>query len=102
MEITEHCPLATMLAERMRQARHELSARWLERISKRVSIDPNHVFPTNELLDHVPLLLVGIADYVENPALAVSADTPVLAKAMELGALRHAQGFDEYQILKEY
>jgi signal transduction histidine kinase len=32
----------------------------------------------------------------------VSADAPVIAKAMELGALRHAQGFDEYELLKEY
>jgi hypothetical protein len=27
---------------------------------------------------------------------------PVVSKAMELGALRHSQGFDVYQILKEY
>jgi signal transduction histidine kinase len=26
----------------------------------------------------------------------------VIAKAMELGALRHSQGFDEYELLKEY
>ena len=27
---------------------------------------------------------------------------PVVSKAMELGALRHKQGFDAYAILKEY
>ena len=27
---------------------------------------------------------------------------PVIAKAMELGQLRHEQGFDEYELLKEY
>jgi len=97
-----HCPLETTLARRLREARDELTVRWLDRITARVSIDPNRVFPTDDLLDHVPLLIDGVADYVEDPAHALAADMPVLAKAMELGALRHAQGFDEYQILKEY
>jgi signal transduction histidine kinase len=86
----------------MRAAREELTARWLERIVARVSLDPNRVFPTDELLDHVPLLIAGVADYVEHPAYAVHADSAVVAKAMELGALRHAQGFDAYEVLKEY
>ncbi len=96
------CPLAGALAEHLRESRRELVTHWLERITQRVSIDPNRVFPTDELLDHVPLLIEGIAAYLEDPAAAVSADTPVVAKAMELGALRHSQGFDAYEILKEY
>jgi len=76
--------------------------RWLERISQRVDLHPNRIFPTEELLNHVPILILGIAAYVEDPGQPVSADTPVIAKAMELGALRHAQGFDEYELLKEY
>lgn len=96
------CPLAPALAQRIRDAREILTHRWLDRISARVSLDPNHVFPTGDLLDHVPLLIDGIAAYVEHPAQEVTADTPVIGKAMELGAMRHAQGFDEYQILKEY
>lgn len=96
------CPLAPALAARIREAREELTRRWLERISARVSLDPNRVFPTEDLLDHVPILIDGIAAYVEDPAQEVPADAPVIGKAMELGAMRHAQGFDEYQILKEY
>jgi signal transduction histidine kinase len=96
------CPLAAELAERLRAARDELTARWLDRIAARVALDPNRVFPTEELLNHVPLLLVGVADYVEDPAREIGADMPVVAKARELGELRHAQGFDAYQILKEY
>src|SRR5687768_5129615 len=102
MDLTANCPLATTLARRLREAREELTGRWLERISARVSLDPNHVFPTDELLDHVPLLLLGVADYIEDPAKEVSAEVPVVAKAMELGELRHAQGFDAYEIQKEY
>jgi signal transduction histidine kinase len=102
MDMMAPCPLATELATRLRDHKDELTHRWLERISARVAIDPNRIFPTDDLLDHVPLLVMGIASYLENPAQPVSADMPVIAKAMELGALRHAQGFDEYELLKEY
>ena len=96
------CPLALTLARRMREASTELTAHWLERITQRVAIEPNRVFPTDDLLDHVPILLAGVADYVEDPTRAVAGDTAVMAKAMELGALRHEQGFDAYEVLKEY
>lgn len=96
------CPLATVLTERLRGAREELTARWLERISSRVSIDANHVFPTADLLDHMPLLIDGIASYIQDPADEIAADIPVIAKARELGELRYRQGFDAYQIFKEY
>ena len=102
LEFAADCPLAATLAERLRDTRMTLTTRWLERIASRVSLTPNRVFPTEELLDHVPLLILGIADYMESPAHAIPADAYVVAKAMELGALRHAQGFDEYEILKEY
>src|SRR5688500_13269867 len=102
METMAGCPLATQLANRIREEREELTRRWLERIAARVAIDPNRVFPSDKLLDHVPILMDGIADYVENPAEEISADVPVIAKAMELGALRLDQGFDAHEILKEY
>jgi signal transduction histidine kinase len=98
----ENCTLARVLAERMRDSRDDLTRRWLERISARVRLDPNRIFPTDALLDHVPLLIQGIADYIENPGNAILSDIPVVAKAMELGELRFAQGFDEYELLKEY
>jgi signal transduction histidine kinase len=45
---------------------------------------------------------MGIADYIENPEKVILAEVPVVAKAMELGELRFSQGFDEYELLKEY
>jgi signal transduction histidine kinase len=98
----KECPLAGVLADRLREGRREVTTRWLTRIADRVSIEKNRIFPSDELLDHVPLLIDGIASYLEDPVNEVSADMPVVAKAMELGALRHAQGFHAYQILKEY
>ena len=101
-QIARDCPLASALAQRLRGSRRELTMHWLARISDRVRLEPNAVFPTDEILNHVPLLIDGIADYLEEPAAEVSVDFPVVGKAMELGALRHAQGFDAYEILKEY
>ncbi|HSU16352.1 sensor histidine kinase [Longimicrobium sp.] len=100
--MNENCRLATALADRVRGAREELTRRWLERIAARVEIHPNRVFPTNELLDHVPLLMDRIADYLENASDEITADAPVTGKAIELGELRWSQGFDAHEILKEY
>ena len=102
MTLAATCPIASTLAAHIRDSKNELTYGWLERIAARVNIDRNRIFPTDALLDHVPLLVVGIADYIENPVDDIASDMPVVAKAMELGALRHSQGFDAYEILKEY
>lgn len=96
------CPLAPALAARMRDARETLVERWLERIAARVTLDPMKIFPSDDLIDHIPLLIDGIAAYVEDPAEEVTAEMPVVAKALELGSLRHSQGFDLHQVLREY
>ena len=101
-EIARESPFAAALAERLRNQREALVHRWLQRIAARVNIDPNDVFPTDALLNHVPLLVDGIAEYVEFPEHEIGTDAPVVAKAMELGQLRHGQGFDVYEVLKEY
>jgi signal transduction histidine kinase len=94
--------LRMLLANRIRSSREDIVHRWLERINARVAIDKNEVFPTDELINHVPLLLDGVADYLEAPDHELNERSPVTAKAMELGALRHSQGFDAYEILKEH
>jgi signal transduction histidine kinase len=102
MPVSADCPLAGVLSARLHGAREELTTRWLDRISARVSIDANRVFPTQDLLDHMPLLVDGIAAFLEDPAEEITADVPVIAKARELGELRYRQGFDAYEIFKEY
>ncbi len=96
------CPLARVLAHRLRAARTELTARWLSRIADRVNIAPRRLFPSDDLLDHMPLLIDGIADSIAEPAHVVRSESAIIDRARELGALRHAQGFDEYEILKEF
>ena len=77
----ENCTLARALADKMRSGSDELTRRWLDRISARVTMDPNRIFPTDALLDHVPLLILGIADYIENPEKVILSEIPVVAKA---------------------
>ena len=69
--IDDECPLAHVLADCLRLAKRDLTTQWLDRISNRVSLDPNYLFPTDELLDHVPLLIDGVAEYIEQPAAEV-------------------------------
>jgi signal transduction histidine kinase len=94
--------LAAILSDRLRGAKQALVSQWLNRITARVAISSKRVFPTHELLNHVPLLIEGIAGYLKRPERDIDSKAPVVAKAMELGALRHAQGFDAYELLKEY
>jgi signal transduction histidine kinase len=96
------CPIGPAIAARLRDGREAIVRRWLDRIVARVTVAPERVFPTDELLNHVPLLVDGIATLVEAPAGQIDAEAPVTAKARELGALRHAQGFDAHQVLKEH
>ena len=96
------CTVGELLAGRLRAASNQIASRWLDRIAARVSLTPDLIFPTDDLLDHVPLLIEGVASYLESSATHIDDDVPVVAKARELGAMRHAQGFDVYQILKEH
>lgn len=101
---TEHQfgALSAALAARLRASKEQLVQRWLDRIMARVSIAPSRIFPSEELLDHVPILIDGIASYLEQGDTGADADIPFAAKARELGALRHAQGFDAYEVMKEH
>jgi hypothetical protein len=47
------------------------------------------VFPTNSILDHVPVLIEQIARYVGASDDDIVANTFVVAKARELGELRY-------------
>ena len=100
--IADECRVAAPLANRLRHSRASVSLRWLERISARVNVAENDVFPTQELLDNVPLLVEAIADYLENPTEEGASAERVIAKAAELGQMRFEQGFSPYQILKEF
>ena len=92
-----------LIAERMRAEHQVLAARWFERLVELLPVDARNVFPTESLLDHIPALIVEIGAYVRQPeADAIAANTAILEKARELGALRHAQQASLHQLLREY
>ena len=91
------------IAERMVAAHQTLAAKWLERLNALLPVDANEVFPTDHLLDHIPSLIVEIAEYLRQPRRAeFAANTLVMAKARELGELRYRQKASVHQLLREY
>ncbi len=91
------------IAARLRAEHVPLAARWLERLKDVLQLPPSEVFPTDSLLDHIPQLIVEIANYLDAPdAEEIAANSRVLAKAQQLGALRYAQQASVHQIMREY
>jgi signal transduction histidine kinase len=91
------------MAARLHAASHTLARRWLERLNDVLSVDRQDIFPTTDLLDHIPQLIQEIAAYVAAPEVEeLAANTGVVAKARELGLLRHAQQASVHQLLREY
>ena len=92
-----------IIAERIRAEHQVLAARWFERLVDLLPVDARDVFPTESLLDHIPDLILEIGEYLGHPGgEAIAANAEILAKARELGALRHAQHASLHQLLREY
>ena len=92
-----------LIAERMRVEHRTLAGRWLDRLVTLLPVDARDVFPTESLLDHVPALIVEISGYLREPERdAIVANTAILDKARELGALRYDQRASLHQVLREY
>jgi signal transduction histidine kinase len=92
-----------LIAERMRMEHRVLATRWFERLVDLLPVDARDVFPTESLLDHIPALILEISAYLREPEdAAIAANTTILEKARELGALRHGQRASLHQVLREY
>jgi signal transduction histidine kinase len=92
-----------VLSARIVAEHRAIAERWLHRLAERLPIDQNDVFPSAALLDHIPDLIQEIAAYLRAPdEEAIAANTGVIAKAQELGQLRHTQRASVHQVLQEY
>lgn len=90
-------------ATRLAAEHTTLALAWLERLDQLLDVDRRDVFPTHQLLDHIPDLLREIAAYLRAPAeQEIAANTAVMAKATELGLLRFDQQASVHQLLREY
>lgn len=91
------------IAESLHARSQALARQWLERLNEVLTLERDEIFPTNDLLDHIPQLIQQIAGYVAAPEVEeLAANTAVVAKARELGLLRHAQKASVHQLLREY
>jgi signal transduction histidine kinase len=80
-----------------------LARRWLARLTELLPVEAHDVFPSDELLDHIPTIIGEIATYLRTPdEEALAANTSVITKAQQLGELRHSQQASVHQILREY
>jgi signal transduction histidine kinase len=96
-------PYATALADRIEAGQRDISRRWLARLTELLPVDVRDVFPSDQLLDHIPAIVDQIATYLRAPDdEEFAANTTVIAKAQELGLLRHGQQASVHQILREY
>jgi signal transduction histidine kinase len=92
-----------VIAARMSAERLIISARWLARLRELLTVDLNDVFPSEQLLDHIPSLVGEMAGYLAAPAdEEIAANAAVMEKARELGQLRHRQRATAHQLLHEY
>ncbi len=92
-----------LIAERIRVEHRTLAARWFARLLDLLPVDARDVFPTQSLLDHIPALILEISAYLDDPGeQAIAANTAIVDKARELGALRHGQRASLHQVLREY
>lgn len=91
------------LSSRLSAGHVAVAHAWLERLDAILPVDKRDVFPTAQLLDHIPDLIRAMAQYMRAPAdLEIEANTAVMAKAQELGLLRVRQEASVHQLLREY
>lgn len=91
------------LADRIVAEHQAIAGRWLHGLTQLVPVDESDVFPSETLLDHIPDLIREMARYLRAPdEQAIAANTAVIAKAQELGQLRHSQRATVHQVMQEY
>ena len=94
---------AAAIADRIAAEHALLAARWFARLRELLPVGADEVFPSDSLLDHIPTLILDVSEYVRAPEeQAIAANTQVVEKARELGALRHQQRASLHQVLREH
>lgn len=97
-----HQRFRSAISGRIQSDSATLAARWLDRLKALVPVEPNEIFPTATILDHIPELIVEIGRIIGAPVDESAGNTFIVAKAREIGLLRHAQQASVHQSLREY
>jgi signal transduction histidine kinase len=78
----------------------ELTERWLRELTGRLQEDENRVFPTDQLLDHVPEVIDYLGRYIASGG-SPQGTEEVRRVLRGLAELRREQGYDVDEILAE-
>jgi signal transduction histidine kinase len=93
-------PLNDFIADQLTDRVDGLAGEWVEWLSARLGVTRERVVPTEELLDHIPVILRGIADFMRLPVESVKAE--IASYLRLLAELRREQGYDVDELLTEF
>lgn len=94
---------ADLVARSLAADRTSIAQQWLVRLHAILDVAAIEVFPSADLLDHIPTLIDDIAGYLRAPEHEeIAANAAVIDKARELGMLRYHQNASVHQLLREY
>jgi len=91
-----------LIAQRIRNGHRDIAERWLHRLEAILPVETTDIFPSQEILDHIPALIHQIADHVAAGNGDLISNTAAFSKARELGELRFSQRASVHQLLREY
>ena len=99
---TANSSLAHRFADKLRRDAVSLTRIWVDALDRRLEDVPaRRVFPTESLLNHIPVVLAHLSDYLELDEDALE-DPFVHEDLRKLAALRRQQGYDLDEIQAEF
>jgi signal transduction histidine kinase len=94
---------ADIVARALAAERTTIAEQWLVRLNGLLDVSVLEVFPSPDLLDHIPTIIDDIAVYLRAPEHEeIAANAAVIDKARALGMLRYDQRASVHQLLREY
>lgn len=101
MTTTDESGFARFLGDRIAARTEDLTRQWVETLKDQLEVDARDVFPSDDLLNHIPDVLGRVAEFVADPE-AILLEALVLEDLARLAELRRRQGFGVRELLREY
>lgn len=92
---------SAFLGARLAHRRVALAQDWVRVLSDRLPVEARDVFPSDDLLNHIPDILGRIAEFVADPEVELL-EAMVIDDLARLAELRRSQGFGIQELLREY
>jgi signal transduction histidine kinase len=92
---------SVFLGSRLEKRRVEVTREWVQILADQLPVDGEDIFPSEDLLNHIPDILERIAAYVADPE-AELLEALVIDDLSRLAELRRRQGFGVQELLREY